>query len=538
MSIRKHNLGPLDLPLALFLISAVLGVWPAYDRSLCWGTLAALAAGCVLYCLVSRSVVPPHRWRAAATVFVLICALLALYFVAQVAHFGQPGKVDAIGRLVELIGRIIPPAVFWAPAANSVATFLEGILFLALALLLTEKRRAWRYAAGAGAGLIALALLLSESRGAWLAVAVTAVVWLALHWRPARVVAVAGALLALALVVYALVRRDVAALGDVPIAGDLFAALFVRPDRLSVYRHSLYLLQDYPLTGIGLGGQFAMQHSMYALLVRHPFLGYSHNLYLEVWLQQGLVGALAWLWLVVSLYQAVRAHAKAGADLLYQGAWLGLTATLLHGLVDARQYADPWCWFPFFGLLGLTAAIIRRRASSVPRGRRRVVPRAVVGAFLIAVVVSLRPLPATWHANLGCLLQARSDLEPALDDGQRSELRLGAADHFRRAIRVAPHDRTAQQRLGLIMLDETRFGQAVEHLEAAWEADPANTTTHKALGLAYVWVGDLDRAGPLLRNVPGIVEELNVWGWWWGTQGQAQQSLNAYRMALLLDSDQ
>jgi hypothetical protein len=41
----KSAIGPnaLDLPLALFLLSAVLGVWPAYDRSLCWNMLIALA---------------------------------------------------------------------------------------------------------------------------------------------------------------------------------------------------------------------------------------------------------------------------------------------------------------------------------------------------------------------------------------------------------------------------------------------------------------------------------------------------------------
>ena len=43
---RKHTFRPatFDLPLALFLFSAVLGVWPAYDRSLCWNTLGALVA--------------------------------------------------------------------------------------------------------------------------------------------------------------------------------------------------------------------------------------------------------------------------------------------------------------------------------------------------------------------------------------------------------------------------------------------------------------------------------------------------------------
>jgi tetratricopeptide (TPR) repeat protein len=161
-----------------------------------------------------------------------------------------------------------------------------------------------------------------------------------------------------------------------------------------------------------------------------------------------------------------------------------------------------------------------------------------VGVFLIAVLLSLQPLSATVHANLGGVLQARGDLLASLDEAQKGALRQQAVDHFLRAIQITPYDRTAQQRLGVILMNENRFDEAVEHLEIAWQADPNNTTTHKALGLAYVWVGELEKAKPLLQNTPDIVAELNTWGWWRGTQQQAEQSVNAYRMSLLLKPDQ
>jgi Tfp pilus assembly protein PilF len=87
-------------------------------------------------------------------------------------------------------------------------------------------------------------------------------------------------------------------------------------------------------------------------------------------------------------------------------------------------------------------------------------------------------------------------------------------------------------------MDEMQFQDAVEHLEVAWQADSDNTTTHKALGLAYVWVGELEKAQPLLQDTKDIVQELNTWGWWRGTQQQMEQSLNAYRMSLMLEPDQ
>jgi len=537
---QRHTfrLAALDLPLALFLLSAILGVWPAYDRSLCWNALVVLIAGFLLYGLISRLAVSRRWWRAVATFIVLTSVLLSLYFVTQYAHFGYPEKVGAISRLGALIGKVVPPVVLWVPTPNSVATFLEGGLFLAVALVLTEKKWTWRIGGTIGLALIALAILMSASRGAWLAVLVASGLWVALHWRPARVVAIAGAVLALGLVIYVIVRQDILVLGDIPIVNRTLAPLFIRPDRLDVYRNSIYLIQDFPLTGVGLGEQFAMVLSKYALLIQVPFLTYSHNLYLEVWLEHGLLGIIAWLWLMAALYQAARTVAKPGADFLYQSTWLGLTAIFVHGISDARQYVDLWCWLSFFGLLGLNAAILLRRASATDPRRRWVFPAGVVGVFLVAVVAGLHPVTATWHANLGCVLQARGDLLVSLNDGQRAALRQQAADRYQRAIQIALHNRTAQQRLGLMLVDEDRFHGAVEHLQVAWQADPDNTTTRKGLGLAYVWVGELERAKPLLQNIPGIVQELNAWGWWRSTQQQTEQAINVYRMSLLLKPDQ
>jgi len=543
-------LTPLDLPLALFLLSATFGLWPAFDRSLCRNALSALVAGFLLFGLISRVAVSRRWWRAIAALIVLTGALLSLYFITQYDRFGYAENVGMISHLGALIGKFVPPAVIWVPMDNGVATFLEGVLFLAVALVVAEKRWAWRIGGAVGVSLIALALLMSASRGAWLAVLVAAVLWVALYWRPARVVAIVGAVLALGLVIYVIVRHDITVLGEIPIVNRTLAPLFIRPDRLDVYRNSVYLIQDFPLTGIGIGGQFPMVLSKYALLIQVPFLTYSHNLYLEVWLEQGLVGAIAWLWLMVALYQAARTYARPGdregrpyTDFLYQGTWLGLTAIFVHGLSDARQYADLWSWFPFFALLGLNAAIILRRTSAmapstVPGWQRWVFPVGAVGVFLVVAMLSLHPLSATVHANLGCILQARGDLSASLSEAQRSTLRQQAVNHYLRAIQVAPYNRTAQQRLGVILMDEGRFGEAVERLEIAQRADPGNTATHKALGLAYVWVGELEKAKPLLRNAPDIIKELNAWGGWRDTQQQTEQSINAYRMSLLLEPDQ
>jgi len=87
-------------------------------------------------------------------------------------------------------------------------------------------------------------------------------------------------------------------------------------------------------------------------------------------------------------------------------------------------------------------------------------------------------------------------------------------------------------------VDAGRYEEGVAHLELAYQAAPSSFATRKALGLAYVWVGRLDEAEPLLRGVKDIVQELNTWGWWRSTQGEMELAANAYRMSLRLEPGQ
>jgi tetratricopeptide (TPR) repeat protein len=316
--------------------------------------------------------------------------------------------------------------------------------------------------------------------------------------------------------------------------------LFARPDRVKVYRGSWYLIQDFPFTGIGLGGTFAMMYSRYVLLIQVPFLTYSHNLFLQVWLNHGLLGITAFAWMIAAFSVLVwRAGRRSGA--LFQGAWLGVTAILLHGLSDARQYADGWTIPPLFALMGLAVASGAESVKVQTQGRSlawKLVGATAAGILATTLALAWQPLTAKAYANAGALSQARAELTENLTDAQRSILLKRAADYYDRAITFDQCNRTANQRLGVLAMDAQQLSDAVAYLEAAYQADPTNTTTHKALGLTYTWAGHLDQAERLLVDVPDIVEELNVWGWWWGTQGKYEWATNAYRVSLLLNPEQ
>jgi O-antigen ligase len=540
---------PLDVPILLFLLSAFASLWPSYDLALSLPLFLMIAGGVALYYLLVNNCTVEHSRSILSAGLLLLGLVVSVYFIIQHGH--------------SITGPISPDTWAFRLHPNSVATFLEGMIPLALAIAIGEKRPWLRAFYGFCAAAFAPALLMTASRGAWVGLALCGIIWLATRFHRmgmifAAVVPIAGAVPG----AYLVFNND-ASLNSIPIVGTTLVPLFARPDRLEVYRNSLYLIQDFPFTGIGLGDVFAMVYSRYALLIRAPFLTYSHSLFLEIWLDQGLLGILSFLALISAFYLFVRrvlSHLskmeEKAPSAVFQGCWLGVTATLIHGLFDARQYADSWTLPVLFVLLGLA---VGTGLGIVQTGRDTSLHYTVVASeylprrlraehlavyfILVLTCLSLgfalyKPLLAAVHANLGSVYQAKGELAPNLTDGERQLYLHLAKAHHDKAISCAPGNHTARQRLGRLAVDAGRYEEGVAHLELAYQAAPSSFATRKALGLAYVWVGRLDEAGPLLRGIRDIVQELNTWGWWRGRQGETELAANAYRMSLQLEPEQ
>jgi O-antigen ligase len=535
----------LACPLGLLALGAGLGLVVAYDRALSWPMLLTLLGSLALFfAIVNWHGSPEHL----AGGLVLAAGLAALYFVGQYSHFDYHegvGRVASVGRIT---GSLLPDLGFFQPPANAMAGFLEGTLLLAL--VLAWRARTWlRWGWGLAALLIAYALLISGSRGAWvgLAVAVGIGVWLLVPRRALRLalagLAVAGGLL----IVPAgyLARHLLEAGSPVPV---LSSALNTATSRFELYRNSLNLLADYPLTGIGLGDTFTMVYSRYQLLIPVPYLSYAHNLFLAVALGLGLLGLAGLVWLLISFYRFVirveRAALEPEQVPIFRAAWLGASVTFVHGLVDSPQFSHSrWTMPLLFALLGLSILIGRPALSPLSRPAR---PRAwrwatggtLVLGLIVAGLVIPSPLAAAWQANLGALVQTRAELNPGLDVPARQEGLARAAAHFQRALSLDPAQPTANRRLGMIALDRADFPAAAAYLERAYAREPANQATLKALGYAYMWTGRLDAAERLFRQVDfasQLRNELDYYRWSWSRQGQDDLASYADDMARRLD---
>lgn len=127
--------------------------------------------------------------------------------------------------------------------------------------------------------------------------------------------------------------------------------------RISQWRETLSFLSNHPITGAGL----ASYQQALAPYHHYDFLEiylYPHNLFLNFWTELGLLGLIAFVWLLLVIARTLRNAFQKSA----QPRWLiiGLTAAwstvIVHGLVDVPYFKNDLSVL-WMLLVGLTVAV-------------------------------------------------------------------------------------------------------------------------------------------------------------------------------------
>jgi O-antigen ligase len=232
-------------------------------------------------------------------------------------------------------------------------------LFCCVDLLLAQSRSAFL---GAGIGIVVLVALLSATR----ARAVSAIQRRAM-WTVASVAAV-GVLLAAIL----LVAGD---RGQFPGEGSQLA--LTADMRVALYERGLAMLNDFPLTGIGLGQFNPVLHSLYLSDLFPParFVPHVHNMYLEYLLELGIPGGVAFGLLVIAFFRRCARGAHSDETWMHRvsvGLIAGLVGFGIFGLTDAiapGARASVILWL----LLGLGGSLANISADPVRPHAKRIV---------------------------------------------------------------------------------------------------------------------------------------------------------------------
>ena len=183
-------------------------------------------------------------------------------------------------------------SVFGNP--NVLASYLVLLIPFSCALFLDTKKVAVKFAYFALTGTLCLTLLFTFSRGGWLGVLASLLVFALLKDRRVLILILIVLLASAALLPEVFLQR-ISTIGSPLDTSNAY--------RLRVWQESLGIIKDFPLTGIGLGHESFLSIYPFYMLDRGKSPFHTHNTYLQVLVETGIIGLLVFLWLLLSYFK-------------------------------------------------------------------------------------------------------------------------------------------------------------------------------------------------------------------------------------------
>ena len=545
----------IDIALALFIITAALTAWMAYDQPAAVYKFWLLVAAVLLFYAFANQ--PESNLWILAGIFSLVGICIAGYYLLTNDWGIYPSRLDILNQ-VGLRWMDIRPSLSISGFHPNITA---GIIGMTLPILIALVVNAWRAKKWVLFAALSIGLLLSmavflmiASRHSLVAVGITAVtgaIWLAsvylartLQWQRWKV---------FGLTLFLVVLIGILIAASNPGIVEKVTALPISVDatvhRREVTQAALGLIGDYPYTGAGLES-FPGHFATYYLITPNYIIPHSYNLFMDVAFEQGVAALLSLLWVILVSVLLLLLYGHQLALPLSTLRWAVLASFLVvivHSFFDDIIY--DYSQAPLLLLLpGMAMALASPCLAGASKRRMRRLNRRVysvaavtVLAILIAGLFNYRQLLADWYANLGALQMARVELSEW--DWDNSTWKYDkpvdvldpAADLFVRALEFDPGNRIANHRLGLISMLRRNYPTAIVYLSRAYEKEPNDRGVVKALGLSYVWNAQYEMAIPLLEQIPEAGEEMGVYRWYWWTKGQEDLASKANTLLSLLN---
>ena len=424
--------GPMAAAWIALMAGSLLGLLVSHDQPSALSRLAAVAAAMTLFVLARQAGARPRGLQRASWLVVGICGIGALVILALIRGSLPENSISRALRPLLSLFAVFPGISGDVLVVNSrfpVHQYGLAYLLLVTGPFLTAWAvlgAGWVRRGIAAVGLIGLAVLLTatEARGALLALAVAVALVASLRSRWFWGLLPLGGLGLYLLLARGIISRS--------IEGDWLAA------RLSIWTRSLYLLGDYPLTGAGLGLPNFAEVFAWSYQLPNPYLVvHSHNIFIQAYAEQGLLGLIGLLLLLVGAlllgWQALGRVEAAGRPAL-AGVVGALSGSLLYGLTDQVPTTN-------YGLVllgaicGLAAGQSTGQAASEARADdcaakpprhearfvagRQVVPLLVIAAVMLLVVGVAPRWISGLTLNAGSALLTAAALDRSLTNNQR-----------------------------------------------------------------------------------------------------------------------
>lgn len=538
-----------NIPIAVFLVTALVGVWAAFDQQAAFHKFLILFASVLIfYALASLGA---EEIFTAFGLISLTAMLLAIYFLLSHNWNMQPADLGWINRLGYLWMGVRPelPTIFDNPNIPA------GILAMMFPLVLTYAWKAHeqlgvvsQMIAWSSSVIVSVAIVMSSSRAVWGILFVGFITWIWWEISKRGILTYKGNpaktfLLGILVIGVVFIFISIGLVSQMASPAGILPGQSSATTRINLYHQTTDLIADFWLTGGGLRS-FAGLYSEYILDIPYLFYAYAHNLILDITLEQGIIGIISFIFIyaisiktfIIQIFQIDRLSETNKTGLI--SLFISMIVIWGHGVVDNSLYGVQSAPF-LFAIPGLMIALDQQTALENASGHsyksKKLTPIGL--SFIGILVISFFILPqvrSAVKANLGAIQMAKLELvgfplgswEDGLSGSDFSNEKAILLD----AIAGDPDQRTANHCLGRIALQDGEYKEAEQYLLTAYQKDPNHTGIQKQLGYTYVWLGQYDNAYALIKRFPEAENELANYATWWGHKGNLTLSTNAQKM--------
>jgi putative inorganic carbon (HCO3(-)) transporter len=344
---------PLNLPGLLFTISVIISIVFSGFSSLSIFELYLFIPNFAVFYIVSK--IKPEQKRQLVYIIFLSAAIMSIYAIYQyfisyrhiLAQIKQIGALGTTKHIPDFLLRRRVFVTFFSP--NIFASYMAVMLFLGMGFFITtynQKRRTIINLAFIPLFTMAVSLLLAKSLGALLALFVTLILFifclifylpedsnfkrLILKRYNSNITFVLSVLIFIFILFITWPRLI-----------QLFNFNYPHNSivqRFNYWITSLKIIQDFPLTGVG-WRKLGFFYKLYKPLLANAS-NYSHNVFLQIMAETGILGLLSFIWIVAIFLKAGLRAIKIKDE--QQGLKIGLFCAgccfLLHNLIEVSFY--------------------------------------------------------------------------------------------------------------------------------------------------------------------------------------------------------
>ncbi|MBI2885669.1 MAG: O-antigen ligase family protein [Chloroflexi bacterium] len=435
----------LDVPIALLLLMTLVGMFASIDLAVSWPKFWGVMLGIAIYHGLVNGLKTEQQVLVMGLILLMTGTVAALFslFVTDWQSFQYYDLTWITNRIPTLptLARALPTGGVprWSEALGTgvlhpreVGGTMGMVVPIALALFLFGRGMVVKGIAGLGLLTMGFIAVLAQALTALAGIAVSVIVITLWRFRRLSIVVfpmmLVSTVIGRELILSALNPDNEAASGVV--------------ERFAIWLWGLEALRHEPLTGVGLNSFDYVLSGMFPLAL-FPGVVHAHNVFLQIALDVGIPGLLAFLWLLFALAQTIRAglrHAEqVNTRVLLVGIAAGIISYITFGTMDTITLgAKPAA--AFWAMLGLAGALttLNKQSALIPTRSFPIASKgiilSVVGLACVALLVAFGgAVSAIGYLNLGTLQAHKALAQARIGEPVPVELMQSARQFLKQA---------------------------------------------------------------------------------------------------------